>query len=376
MATFTANRKDLLNRVRMAGKVSPSRSPRAILQNIHVTVNGRVDLTTTDQEIGLVQSADYERSGDAETLVNAKQLIGLLGKVKADEVTVTVETDSFQVTTGKAKFTLPVNDLVQDFPPVTTDRPAVATAYVSAADLEKLIRQTEYAADTESTRYAIGGILIELSANKVTCVATDTRRLAYWTTAAVTLDDVDRSGVVPISAIKAVADQLKTTKGNVCIDFSGGDVETTHVRFSTPDWVVDSRLVEGRFPRYQDVIPQNCESIVTLGVAEVAEGLQTAMIAASDEERSCVLSFDVDGTLRLCCKSPENGQADVSVSATYQLGRIKPAMYDPRFILAYLKSLDKNTETVDLKLIDHTSAAVLAADGQASCVVMPLSTER
>jgi len=344
-----------------------------------VTVDSQVTLTTTDQEVGLVQSDNYEHEGTTDVLVNAKQIDTLLGKLKCAEVTCSIGDSgaTFDVSTSTARFSLPITELVQDFPPVSTDRAGDVTAVVDAGDLAQLLRQTRYAAtDAQSTRYALGGVLCEIGPQILTCVATDTQRLVVHSAHAETVEA--GQGIVPSSAVDIVARLLESGPVSLALHRSApgasGATDYTSITVSALGWVVHSRLVEGRFPKYEQVIPQRFEHVVTVPVVALRESLEAVSLVCDDSMLSCSLCFNGDAPLSLHCSSLDNGESTAQVPVVAVIGQecCLTIELNSQYILDYLLSLNKWAVSVDLHLIDAKSACLFSADGQARGLIMPL----
>ena len=221
--------------------------------------------------------------------------------------------------------------------------PAVAkfeeTKYhvIAARLFREIIQRTEFATDMESSRYALGGVLFELEANKITAVGTDGRRLAKMEGPAESVErpqngrhDDDRSHAV--AAVDRPRDLLMpTTK---CIS----PLVATTCCLRTPRATFYSRLVEGRFPRWRDVFPQRRDAPrIDMQVGPLHSALRQAAVVLSAESRGIDFTF-ADGTLTLSGATAEAGQSRVEMPVAYTGPQIIVSL-DHRFVLEFFKVL-------------------------------------
>ena len=161
---------------------------------------------------------------------------------------------------------------------------------VAAADLKKLIRRTIFATDVESTRYALGGVLVELTAESIAMVGTDGRRLARMSAPADAENNPPAPAgfpVIPVKALKLIERNLADDDPPVHLTIQSG----TAVLMRTESAVIYSRLVEGRFPRYQDVFPANVEVKIPLEAGPLRLAVEQASIVTSEESRGVDFQF-------------------------------------------------------------------------------------
>ena len=367
------NREGLLSAFGMVSGVVPARSPKPILQNVKLVADadeGSI-LMATDLEVGIrhrVLGMNVEQAGSV-ILPNAK--FGLILRTSADpELALEMQGEQLVVRGLRSEFTLPGED--PNLYPEVPD--FVATSYheVAAADLRKMIRRTIFATDVESTRYALGGVLLELTAESITMVGTDGRRLARMAAPAeVKNDAVAPSGspVVPVKALKLIERNLDDGDPPVHIAIQG----TTAILIRTERAVIYSRLVEGRFPRYQDVFPANVDVKIRLEVGPLRLAVEQASIVTSEESRGVDFSFG-NGVLKLSSQAADVGSSHVEMPIAYE-GKPVEITFDPRYLTDALKTLD-DAAAITAELIDAKNAAVFKTDDSYTYVVMPLTRDR
>jgi DNA polymerase-3 subunit beta len=234
-----------------------------------------------------------------------------------------------------------------------------------------LIRRTIFATDNESSRYALGGVLLELAADKVTAVGTDGRRLAKMEVAARSVGG-HQSGesmtIVPAKAMQLVERSL--TDGDAEIQVAA---RANEILIKSPRATIYSRLVEGRFPKWRDVFPNRAGTVkIEISIGPLYSAVRQAMIVTSEESRGVDFTFD-SGTLVLSGRAAELGQSRVELPVAYD-GAPLSITLDPRYVNDFLKVLDPE-KTFTLELKDAESAAVGHTDDGYGYVIMPLARD-
>ncbi|WP_165075739.1 DNA polymerase III subunit beta [Paludisphaera rhizosphaerae] len=367
------NREGLLTAFNMVSGVVPARSPKPILQNVKFSVDdedGSV-LMGTDLEVGIrhrVLGVKVEEPGSA-ILPTAK--IGPILRTSGDEDLLLETSDEHLLVRGaRSSFKLPLEDpsLYPEVPDFAADKYHV----IVAGDLKKLIRRTVFATDLESARYALGGVLVELKPDGISMIGTDGRRLAKMVAPATAENDpIAPSGtpVIPVKALKLIERNLVDDDLLVHLTIQSGAA----VLVRTEGAVIYSRLVEGRFPRYQDVFPTTVETKVPMAVGPLKLAVEQASIVTSDESRGVDFQFG-PGALKLSSQAADVGSAQVDLPLDYQ-GKAVDITFDPRYLLDALKTLADDDE-ITAELIDARNAAVFKTPDQYTYVVMPLTRER
>jgi DNA polymerase-3 subunit beta len=356
----------------MVSGVAPARSPKPILQNLKLVADPDegATLMATDLEVGIrhrVLGMKVDRPG---TVILPTARIGSILRTSNDiEIDVEADGDHLWVRGLHSEFQLPAED--PGLYPEVPDFAATSYHTVRAADLRKLIRRTIFATDVESTRYALGGVLVELTAESITMVGTDGRRLAKMTAAATASGTVDSAGspVIPVKALKLIERNLTDDDVDVQIAIQAGAA----VLVRTDAAVIYSRLVEGRFPRYQDVFPAQVEVRIPLEAGPLRLAVEQASIVTNEESRGVDFQF-ADGVLKLNSQAADIGSSHVEMPIAYE-GKVLEITFDPRYLADALKTLDDNA-AITAELIDSRNAAVFKTDDHYTYVVMPLTRDR
>jgi DNA polymerase-3 subunit beta len=236
----------------------------------------------------------------------------------------------------------------------------------------EVIRRTVYATDNESSRYALGGVLIELSATGLTAVATDGRRLARQEGPAKSVGghvSGDNMTIIPTKTMQLLERALADNEENLQLAARENDVLVK----SGPATIY-SRLVEGRYPKWRDVFPRSEGTLkIALSVGPFYAAVRQAMIVTSEEHRGVDFTFG-GGKIILAGHGAELGESHVELPIAYDGSDIGITL-DPRFLSEFLKVLDAQ-QTFTMELRNAESAAVCSTEDGYAYVVMPLAREQ
>ncbi len=362
----------LLSALQIVAGVVPSRTPKEVLKNIKLQVEGSTTvLIGTDQEVGIRHEVhNVETDSTGEVLLPTSRVISILRELTDDQVTLEATERSLIIKGGHSEFSLSTEDPLE-FPPVAAFQDQNYFT-MSAAALKEMIRRTVFAADAENTRYALGGILLELTPERGTLAATDSRRLAVVTSPTQTVGEIsveNTTPVVPSKAMQLIERSLPDGEDDVALIA----IHANDVLVKCGGSTIYSRLVEGRFPKYSDVIPSDFSSSVELVIGPFYSAVRQAQIVTNEESRGVDFSFS-NGKLTLASSAADVGQSNVELPIAYD-GEEFTITFDPRFVADFLRILDNGT-TVKLNLIDGESPAVFTTEDQYRYVVMPLSRDQ
>lgn len=367
---LTCQRNSLTAAFQTVAGVVPTRTPKDILKNVKLQVGGgKATLIGNDSEIGMrCDVPDVQSDSHGEALLPTARVLAVLRELSDDVVKLEITGDATWIRCGYSEFRLSAEDPA-DFPPVATFEDSDYFV-VPAASLRTMIRRTIFATDSESTRYALGGIQMELGAEKLTLAATDSRRLAVVTAASTMVGKPQIPAVSPVVPSKAM--------GLIEKCLADGATEA-HIALHQNDIVVRcqgttiaSQLVQGRFPDYHKVVPTSSTATVDMVVAPFYTAVRQAMIVTNEESRGVDFSFD-KGTLKLNSKATDIGQSTIEMPIAYD-GPAMTITFDPRYVADFLKVMDSGSQ-IHLNLISHDDRATLVTDDNFTYVVMPLSRD-
>lgn len=367
------NRKGLLAAFGAVSGVAPARSPKPILQNLKLVADPEdgSTLMATDLEVGIryrVLGVKVDQAGSV--ILPTAKMQQILATSSDEELSLEADADGLTVRGLRSQFRLPAED--PDLFPEVPDFAAESYHVVAAADLRRLIRRTMFATDVESTRYALGGVLVELTNEAISMVGTDGRRLARMSAQAEAENDAPAPAgmpVIPVKALKLIERNLDDDDPPVHLTIQA----TTAVLVRTHNAVIYSRLVEGRFPRYQDVFPAKSEVKIPIEVGPLRLAVEQASIVTNEESRGVDFNFAPEA-LTLASQAADVGSSQIELPLNYE-GKSVEITFDPRYLTDALKTLD-DASFLTAELIDHKNAAVFRTEDGYSYVVMPLTRER
>jgi DNA polymerase-3 subunit beta len=367
----TCDREALLAAFQTAAAVVPTRSPKPILQNIKLEVSdaGAI-LLATDLEVGIrIQVPGIQVQVPGSAILPLSRFGSILRE--SSDATLRLEADG-QATTvrgERSEFKLPAEN-PQEFPTVA-DFTDTAFHELSARLLREMIRRTIFATDNESSRYALGGVLLEMGPDKIIAVGTDGRRLAKMEVPARSEgghQSGDTMTIVPTKAMQLIERAISDADAEIQLAARANDILVRGPRAT-----IYSRLVEGRFPKWRDVFPQRTgASRVELTVGPLYSAVRQAAIVTSEESRGVDFCFE-SGMLVLSGRVAEVGQSRVELPIAYDGPTISITL-DPRYLSDFLKVLDAE-RLVTIELKDAESAAVCSTDDGYGYVIMPLARD-
>lgn len=367
----TCDREALLAAFQTAAAVVPSRSPKPILQNIKLEVSDQgAILLATDLEIGIrIQAAGVQAQVPGSAILPLGRFGSILRESTDDNLLLESDGQGTLVRGERSEFKLPAEN-PQEFPAVA-DFNETAFHELSARLLRELIRRTIFATDNESSRYALGGVLLEMEADKITAVGTDGRRLAKMEVPARSVgghQSGDSMTIVPTKAMQLI--EKAVSDGDAEIQIAA---RANEVLVRSPRATIYARLVEGRFPKWRDVFPQRTGvSKIELTVGPLHSAVRQAAIITSDESRGIDFTFQA-GSLVLSGRAAEVGQSRVELPIAYD-GPATSITLDPRYVSDFLRVLDPE-KVITLELKDAESAAVCTTDDGYGYVIMPLARD-
>jgi DNA polymerase-3 subunit beta len=368
----SCKRDQLLNAFQTVAPVVPTRSPKEVLKNIKLTVSEQeAVMMATDTEIGIRQEVSgIDTVATGSVVLPVTRFGSILRESSDEELRIESDGTGILVTGQRSEFRLPAEH-PDEFPEVNAfdeDRYQELPARL----LRELIRRTLFATDTESSRYALGGILFEFDENRVISVGTDGRRLAKMEGQAQSVNDHHQNEgmtIIPARAMQLVERALTDDDVEIKLTARANDV-----LLRTPRATIYSRLVEGRYPKWRDVIPDRTNGIrIDFTVGPLFAAVRQAAVVTSEESRGLDLTFE-NGTLTIVASTAEVGQSHVELPIPYDGEQIKLTL-DHRFIADFLKVLDAE-KPISLDIVDNDNAALFLCDNDYVYVVMPLSREK
>jgi DNA polymerase-3 subunit beta len=230
-----------------------------------------------------------------------------------------------------------------------------------------MLKKTAFAISTDESRYVLNGIFLSLKDHKMTMVATDGRRLALVDEEADVSDKSEGEFIVPAKAVNELS-RLLSDKGDVDVNFSENQASFTLKSEKGAGALIITKLIEGNYPNYRQVIPGETKERISLPREEFLHALRRAEIMTSDKQNSVKLAF-AKNQLAITANSPDVGEARETMAVNYK-GKDLAIAFNPAYLIDPLNAL--GNDEVFIELIDELSPGVLKINGPFLYVVMPM----
>jgi len=350
---------ELLRAVQDVTRVVSSRGPQPILANVRI---GDGIITGTDLEVRIDRQIDEQCE---PMLLPADRLFAILRSCRGDdECTLTPSGSVVKIRCGRGSWTLPSEDAAKY--PLREPVDAKPVARLPADQFCRAVRAVEYATDRESSRYALGAVLIDVTDGDPTFVGTDGRRLSTVQTETDQAVD-DSQTLVPVAAMRLAASIAERSEGSVQIEATNAEVVLT---FDTT--TITARLVDGKFPRWRDVFPELTDEPHAIDRGELLAATRAAAVVASEQSKG--VTYDWGSSLTLSAKSSEYGESKVKCDLV-EAGTWCRVKLDPHFVRDYLTGLPNDEEPNVLVHTTGPAGAVTLVCGEYRGVIMPLAED-
>lgn len=364
---FTIRKEQIANGLQAVQNIVSTRTTLPVLSNVLLRAEGnQLSLTATDLDVTITSAVEAQVETPGATTIPVKRLLGIVRELGTSEIEFDVdEKNACSLRAGPSFYK--INGLpAEEFPPV---QPFAEKKKVNLPQdkLKGMLKKTSYAISTDETRFVLNGIFFSLKEHKITMVATDGRRLALADEEVELEQDSTAEFIVPTKAINELT-RLLQAKGNAELRFSDNQVAFTLQDEGTLPVVIISKLVEGNYPNYRQVIPAEAKERIGIGREELLHALRRAEIMTSEKSNSVKLSF-TKNNLSITANTPEVGEARESIAINYK-GRDIAIAFNPVYLMDPLKALDN--DEVFLELIDELSPGVVKINGPYLYVLMPM----
>ena len=363
---FTTSREALLRPLQLVTGVVERRQTLPVLANLLVVAeDGKLSLTGTDLEVELVcedTGVSVEQPG--ATTIPARKLADIWRSLPdGADVSVQVDGDRAIVRSGRSRFTLSTLPAA-DFPKVEGGSGDL-TLEIGQADLRRLLDQVSFSMAQQDVRYFLNGMLLEVSREHVRSVATDGHRLAMCTLSGRGAQTDRVQAIVPRKGVLELGRLLDDGEQAVTLQ-----VGANHLMVSLGAYRLTTKLVDGKFPDYEKVIPRRADRSVTGDRESLKQGFNRASILSNEKYRGVRLILE-NGQLTVQANNPEQEEAEEQVPVAYDGEKLEIG-----FNVSYLQDVLNVLEAdeITLSVADANSSALIegVGDDDALYVVMPM----
>ncbi len=365
---FTIKRDDLLKPLQQVIGVVEKRQTLPILGNVLLDVQDRaLTLTATDMEIEITSKFELSNAPQQSGIITlpGRKLMDICRALPDDaELEFKLTKEKVTLKSGRSRFqlaTLPADEF-----PLSKDSGGAIEFTLSHDDLRFLTQRSAFAIAQQDVRYYLNGMLLEVNEGVIRAVATDGHRMALNTVAAPVINNTFVQVIIPRKGITELMRLFENEEQEIAVV-----VGTNHIQFSSPSIKFISKLVDGRFPDYDRVLPKGSDKELIVDRDVLKQALTRTSILSNEKVRG--VRFQIEpGTLRLSANNPEQEQAEDEISVEYTSSALETA-FNVGYLIDVLSHINPGNVKMTFKDAE-TSVLIEEADGKGDSiyVVMPM----
>lgn len=362
---LSIQREDLLKPLQQIIGAVEKRQTMPALSNVLLQCDSQqLSLTATDLEIELISTISLMSDEPGETTLPAKKLLDICKSLSNDaEIKISIEKDKAIVKSGRSRFslaTLPATDF-----PSLDELSALVTISMTQTQFKTVIERSSFAMAQQDVRYYLNGLLFDLKSDGIRSVATDGHRLSY-SEQPMSLDiNEDKQVIIPRKGILELNRLLQHTDENVEVA-----IGNNHIQVKMDNLMFTSKLIDGRFPDYNRVIPERGDNLLVIDRNEFKQALVRASILSNEKFRGIRLLLS-KAVIKLQSHNPDHEEADVELEAQYNGDDIEIG-FNVNYMLDVLNV--SSSEQVHISLQDSNSSCLVQFpdDDNSKYVIMPM----
>lgn len=363
---FVISREALIKPLQLVAGVVERRQTLPVLSNILLVAEGdQLSMTGTDLEVELVGRVTLDEPAEAGSVtVPARKLMDICKSLPdTARIELTLTGQKMVIKAGRSRFSLSTLPAAE-FPNVE-DSPETLELCMVQQQLRNLIDSTGFSMAQQDVRYYLNGMLLEIADGQLRAVSTDGHRLATSVTGVEAQEGLQHQIIVPRKGILELARLLQNGEAELRLV-----IGASHIRAHVGDFTFTSKLVDGKFPDYERVIPKNGDKILLSDRMELRQVLSRIAILSNEKYRGVRLALS-PGYLQVMANNPEQEEAEETLAVDYD-GESLEVGFNVNYLLDCLSIL--NSDVVRLTLSDSNSSALVEGfDEEGSVyVVMPM----
>ncbi len=363
---LTIAKEQLISGLQTVQNAVGTRSTLPVLSNVLVNAaDGRLALTGTDLDITVSCSVEATIEEPGITTLPVKRFLGIVKELPTPEIEIEIDEKNVCSLQSGSSFYKIHGLPSEEFPKVDNfedDKKLV----IPQEKLKVMLKRTSFAISTDETRYVLNGIYLKTAEDKLTMVATDGRRLAMVEEEIA--GEIADEFIIPTKAVNEL-NRLLGGDGEIELKFKENQASFKLSSENGTDALIITKLVEGNYPNYRQVIPntENAER-VELVREEVYQALRRAELMTNDKSNSVKLTFS-ENLLTITANTPDVGEGREKIAINYG-GREISIAFNPTYFMDPLKSLDEDEFTMEL--IDELSPGLVKSKSPFLYVLMPM----
>ena len=363
---LTITKDQIIAGLQAVQNVVSSRTTLPILSNVLLRAEGsHVEFTATDLDVTVSCKVEAKVAKPGATTLPVKKLFGIVRELSSEIEIEVDEKNLASIRSGSSFFK--IHGLSADeFPPLPQFKDDKKVS-LPQENIKAMVKKTSFAVSTDESRYVLNGLFVSLKEGKMTVVATDGRRLALVDEEVEIAEKSSGEFIIPAKAVNEL-NRLFQEKGEVEIKLGENQASFALKDDKGFSVLLITKLIEGNYPNYRQVIPNEMKERVSLGREELLHALRRAEIMTSEKANSVKLTFSRNN-LTITANSPEVGEARETIAISYKGNDISIA-FNPSYLIDPLNALSE--DEVFIELIDELSPGVLKINGPFLYVVMPM----
>lgn len=362
---ISISRDVILNPLQMVNNVIERRQTLPILSNVLISVKEKtLSLTGTDLEVEIINNTNIDNSEEGITTLPARKFFDICKALPENSnLEITIDQDRAILKSGRSRFTLSTLS-ASEFPNID----ALISPFefnISQKIFKKLIDQTQFCMAQQDVRYYLNGLMLELSENQLIAVATDGHRLAFCQAKVNLNPGESRQVIIPRKAINEISRLLEDSEEEIKVSLT-----ENHIRVTTSNIIFTSKLIDGKFPDYQQVIPQKCDNEVKSTRDNLYQAFHRTSVLSNEKYRGMRLQLSKN-ELKATVHNPEQDEAEEIIEVTYSGDEFEIG-FNVAYLLDALSAIKSDDVALQLTDSNHSCLIFGTSDVDSKYVVMPM----
>lgn len=310
---FYIQKQDIVKALSLTLGVVEKRQTLPILSNVLIEVDeSSMQLTATDLESQISTSSTVSNFTSGGKITAPAKKLSELCRLLPDssEIHITLDGDKLVIESGTGKYNL--KTLPSDGFPIFEEEGEGEAIQIDAKNLKTLINKTSFAMGNQDWRHYLNGLYIEVDGADILAVASDAHRLAIASSDLEATSSIEINGIIPRKSINEIAKLVGDIEGAVEVNLSNSSIKT-----STPNASFVSKLIEGKFPDYEQVIPSGDSSVLKVSTKDFSDALSRVSVLSSDKYRGVRMVTSSDGVM-ISANNPEQEEGEEFFNANYE----------------------------------------------------------